>query len=70
MSDDDLKSLEKDVSKKKRIATEWASQIHDLVEDRLLTDYNDLPELARKTQEACIAWAEAKKILENAGAAA
>lgn len=75
MSDDELKALEKDVNKKKRIATEWASQIHDLVEDRLLTDYNDLPELARKTQEACVAWAEAKKVLdsklkEGAGAAA
>ncbi len=65
MTDDDLKSLEKDVSKKKRIATEWASQIHDLVEDRLMTDYNDLPELARKTQEACIAWAEAKKAFDS-----
>ncbi len=70
MSDDELKALEKDVSKKKRIATEWASQIHDLVEDRLLTDYNDLPELARQTQAACIAWAEAKKVFEKAGATA
>ena len=75
MSENELKSLEKDVNKKKRIATEWASQIHDLVEDRLLSDYNDLPELARKTQEACIAWAEAKKVLdsllkESAGATA
>jgi hypothetical protein len=70
MSEDDLKALEKEVNKKKRIATEWASQIHDLVEDRLLTDYNNLPELARKTQEACIAWADAKKAWEQAGATA
>ena len=65
MTDEELKALEKDVNKKKRIATEWASQIHDLVEDRLLTDYNDLPELARQAQEACIAWAEAKKTLDS-----
>ena len=37
MSDDEMKALQKDVSQKKRIATEWASQIHDLVEDRLLS---------------------------------
>lgn len=70
MSEEDLKALEKDVNKKKRIATEWASQIHDLVEDRLLTAYDELPELARKTQEACVAWAEAKAKLEKAGAVA
>jgi len=68
MSDDELKALEKDVSKKKRIATEWASQIHDLVEDRLLSAYNELPELARQTQEACMAWAEAKAKLDQATA--
>lgn len=66
MSDDVLKALEKDVSKKKRIATEWASQIHDLVEDRLLTAYSELPELARQTHAACVAWAEAKARLEQA----
>lgn len=69
MSEDELKALEKDISKKKRIATEWASQIHDLVEDRLLTDYCDLPELARQTQAACIAWAEAKAKLDQAAGA-
>lgn len=68
MSDDELKALEKDVNKKKRIATEWASQIHDLVEDRLLSAYNELPELARQTQEACMAWAEAKAKLDQATA--
>lgn len=68
MSDDELKALEKDVNKKNRIATEWASQIHDLVEDRLLSAYNELPELARQTQEACVAWAEAKAKLDQATA--
>jgi hypothetical protein len=66
MSEDELKALEKDVSKKKRIATEWASQIHDLVEDRLLSAYNELPDLARQTHEACAAWAEAKAKLDQA----
>ena len=68
MSEDDIKALKKDVSQKKRIATEWASQIHDLVEDRLLTDYDTLPELARQTHQACLDWAEAKARLEATGA--
>ena len=38
MTDEELKELKKEVSTKKRIATEWASQIHDLVEDRMLID--------------------------------
>ena len=46
MTEEELKALKKEVSQKKRIATEWASQIHDLVEDRLLIDYRQLPELA------------------------
>lgn len=66
MSDDELKALQKEVSQKKRIATDWASQIHDLVEDRLWTDYNTLPELASKAVEACVSWAEAKKKLDQA----
>ena len=64
MNDEELKTLKKEVSTKKRIATEWASQIHDLVEDRLFTDYNTLTELARQTAEACAQWAEAKTKLE------
>ncbi|HYQ39291.1 MAG TPA: CCE_0567 family metalloprotein [Pseudomonas sp.] len=68
MSDEAFKALQKDVSQKKRIATEWASQIHDLVEDRLLSDYDALPELALRTQQACQAWAEAKARLDQASA--
>ena len=67
MSEDELKDLKKEVNQKKRIASEWASQIHDLVEDRLLTGYGELPDLARQTVEACEAWAEAKAKLDQAG---
>lgn len=35
MSDEELAALDKEVKKLKRIASEWASQLHDLVEDRL-----------------------------------
>jgi hypothetical protein len=68
MTDDELKALQKDVSHKKRIASEWASQIHDLVEDRLLVDYGKLPELAAQTVAACEAWREARVRLEQGGA--
>ncbi len=68
MSDDELKALQKDVSTKKRIATEWASQIHDLVEDRFLNAYHELPELARQAVVACDAWKEAKAKLDSVSA--
>lgn len=64
MTEEQLKALKKDVSQKKRIASDWASQIHDLVEDRLLTDYDALPELARQAHQACVDWAAAKARLD------
>lgn len=66
MSDEELKALRKEVSTKKRIATEWASQIHDLVEDRYWNEYDTLPELAAKAVAACQEWAAAKARLEAA----
>jgi ferredoxin len=35
MTEDELKDLDREVKKLKRIASEWASQLHDLVEERL-----------------------------------
>ncbi len=58
MNEEELQGLKKEVSKKKRIAMDYASQVHDLVEDRLLSDYSDLPGLARQTVVACEEWAE------------
>lgn len=69
MTEEEIKALKKEVSQRKRIATDWASQIHDLVEDRLLTDYDSLPELARQAHQACVDWAEAKARLDASGAA-
>ena len=70
MTEEELKALNKDMKKKQRIATEWASKIHDLVEDRLMTGYDELPELASQTVAACQEWAEAKAKLEAVEAAA
>ncbi|WP_428239429.1 CCE_0567 family metalloprotein [Gynuella sp.] len=63
MDETELKALEKEVKKRKRIATELASEVHDLVEDTLWTDYEQLPAKAERVYQACLAWAEAKSRL-------
>ncbi len=66
MTDDEMKALEKDVKKLKRIASEWASQMHDLVEDRLPAAYEEIPGIAQSTYDACKAWKEATDKLNTA----
>ena len=66
MNDEDLKALQKEVRKKKRIATECASAVHDLVEDTLWTEYSTLTELSQKTVDACQAWSDANAKLAAA----
>ncbi len=59
MNEEELKAFDKEVKKLKRIASEWASQLHDLVEDKLPAGYKELPAIAQSTYDACQAWAEA-----------
>lgn len=59
MSEEEIKALEKEVKKLKRISSEWAGQMHDLVEERLPAAYAEIPGLAQSTYDACKAWAEA-----------
>ncbi len=68
MTDEELKALEKAVKKAKRIASERASELHDLVEDRLPAAYEEIPIIAQTTYDACQAWAEATAKLEAAQA--
>ena len=68
MTDEEFKALQKEVRKKKRIASEWASQLHDLVEDRLPAAYEEIPAMAQSTYDACVAWKEASEKLEAAQA--
>jgi len=68
MSEEELKALEKDVKKKKRIASEWASQLHDLVEDRLPAAYEEIPGIAQSTYDACKDWKDANERLAAATA--
>ena len=66
MNPEELQALEKEVAKAKRIASDWASKMHDLVEDRLPAAYEEIPELAESTLKACQAWAEANARLKQA----
>lgn len=71
MSDEELKKLEKDVKKAKRLASEAAMELHDLIEDRLPDAYGELMGIAQATYDACKAWDEAnQKLLAASGAAA
>ena len=66
MSAEELAALDKDVKKLKRIASEWASQLHDLVEDRLPAAYHEIPGISQSTYDACKAWADASARLAAA----
>jgi hypothetical protein len=66
---DDLKDLEKEVKKTKRLASEQAMELHDLIEDRLPDAYGELMGIAQATYDACKAWDEANKKLLAAQAA-
>nr|WP_319484548.1 CCE_0567 family metalloprotein [uncultured Cohaesibacter sp.] len=60
MDETELKQLTKAARKAKRIASEKAMELHDLVEDRLPAAYAELPGLAEETYSACKAWAAAE----------
>ena len=66
MTDEELKDLDREVKKLKRQASEWASQLHDLVEDRLPAGYQEIPGIAQSTYDACKAWADASARLRAA----
>lgn len=70
MTPEELKAMQKAARKAKRIATERAGELHDLVEDRLPAAYEDLPAVAQATYDACKAWAEAEAAFKAAESAA
>jgi hypothetical protein len=59
MTPEDLKDLQKAVKKAKRIATEKAGELHDLVEVRLPAAFEEIPAVAQATYDACQAWSQA-----------
>ena len=68
MSEEEMKALEKEVKKRKRIATERAGELHDLVEDRLPAAFEEIPIIAQATYDACREWKDAAERLESAQA--
>jgi len=64
MNAEELKALEKEVNKLKFKAGQQASELHDLVEDRLLSDWKSIPTVAEATFEACKLWDEKNKELQ------
>ncbi len=66
MTEEELKALDQEVKKLKRVASEWAGQLHDLVEDRLPAGYQEIPGIAQSTFDACKAWADANAQLKAA----
>lgn len=54
----DIKELEKAVQKARFLLSQKASVLHDLIEDRLPSDYQEIPECAKTLFEACKEWDE------------
>ena len=65
MNDEELKALDKEVKKLKRIAGEWAARLHDLVEERLPAGYEEIPAIAQSTYDACKAWSSVSAKLNS-----
>ena len=60
---EELKKLEKEVKKTKRLANDQVMVLHDLIEDSLPEAYGELPGIAQATYDACKAWDEANQKL-------
>lgn len=60
MNEEELKVMNKAMKRAKRIATEKAGELHDLVEDRLPAAFEEIPAIAQETYDACKAWSDAQ----------
>ena len=69
MTEEEMKALQKQVRKAKRIATERAGELHDLVEDRLPAAFEELPAMADACYLACQEWAKVNAELQAVEAA-
>ncbi|PNV83265.1 MAG: hypothetical protein C0627_07025 [Sulfurimonas sp.] len=49
---EEMKDFKKELARRKRLAVEIASEIHDIVEDTVWTNHVKMPELAAKLVEA------------------
>ncbi|WP_163709362.1 CCE_0567 family metalloprotein [Mangrovibacterium lignilyticum] len=65
MSDEEIAKLETEVNKLKFKAGQKASELHDLIEDRLMTDFEEIPAFAEEAYAACKAWSDKLKELKQ-----
>jgi hypothetical protein len=63
MDAQEISELEVLVNKLKFKAGQKASDLHDLIEDRLLTDFEDIPSFAEMAYQACNEWSTKNKEL-------
>lgn len=63
MNAEEINELEVLVNKLKYKAGQKASDLHDLIEDRLLTDFEEIPSFAEKAYLACKEWSDKNKEL-------
>jgi len=56
MTAEEIKTLEKEVSKARFTLSQKASELHDLIEDRLPVAYREIPVIAEATYNACKLW--------------
>lgn len=66
MTADELQELETKVRRARFTMSQKASVLHDLIEDRLPTDFMEIPTVAQATFEACNAWKELNNQLVRA----
>jgi hypothetical protein len=56
MTAEEISELEILVNRLKFSAGQKASDLHDLIEDRLLADFESIPSMAETTYKACKEW--------------
>ena len=65
MTTEEIKEIEKAVTKARFNLSQKAGALHDFIEDRLPADYMEIPEYAESTYLACKVWDELnKKLIE------
>ncbi len=65
MTAEELKALEKEVSKAHFTLSQKASELHDLIEDRLPVAFEEIPILAQSTYDACKHWDGQNRTLQE-----
>jgi len=58
---EDIENKKKELARLKRIATDLASRVHDIVEESLLQDYKELLTLSQQINDACESYHKFKK---------